>query len=99
MRIPEPELFVRVKCDVHPWEFSYINVVDHPFFAMTDVDGKFKLPSLPPGKYKVKAYHRLCGELNQEVEIGSGELPPIEFQFTAPTKSFAQSGKPVGQSR
>jgi hypothetical protein len=94
MRIPEPELFVQVRCDVHPWEIGYINVVDHPYYAMTDADGRFKLPSLAPGKYKVKAYHRLCGELSQEVEIGIGEPSPIEFRFKAATKSFAQSGKP-----
>lgn len=95
MHINEPELFVPLKCDVHPWEFSYINVVDHPYFAMTDANGNFKLPSLPPGKYKIKAYHRLCGDLTLEVEIGNQEPSPIEFQFRAPTKSFAQSVQPT----
>ena len=30
------DIFVQFKCDVHPWEFAYLGVVDHPFFAVTD---------------------------------------------------------------
>jgi len=28
----KPEVLVRMKCDVHPWMFAYIGVVDHPYF-------------------------------------------------------------------
>ena len=45
----KPELFIKVKCDVHPWMFAYICVVDHPWFAVTDQKGNFTLPpGLPP---------------------------------------------------
>lgn len=37
------EVLVRLKCDVHPWMFAYIGVVDHPYFAVTDKDGSFKI--------------------------------------------------------
>jgi hypothetical protein len=53
----QPEVLVRVKCDVHPWMFSYIGVVDHPYFAVTDKDGNFKISGVPDGKYNVVAYH------------------------------------------
>ncbi len=82
-----PELFVRIKCDVHPWEFAYVNVVDHPYFAITDATGHFALPSLRPGKYKVQAYHRKSGELSKEVEINPDESPSIEFRFSVPSES------------
>ena len=45
-----PELFARMKCDVHPWEFGYVSIFDHPFFAVTDKAGSYKIPDLPPGK-------------------------------------------------
>jgi plastocyanin len=32
---PTAENFLKFKCDVHPWMFSYITVVDHPYFAVT----------------------------------------------------------------
>ena len=31
---------MKFKCDVHPWEFAYLGVIDHPHFAVTDKDGK-----------------------------------------------------------
>jgi len=53
----QPEVLVRVKCDVHPWMFAYVGVVEHPYFAVTDADGNFKISGLPDGKYTVVAYH------------------------------------------
>ena len=40
---------VPFKCDVHGWMNAYVGVLDHPFFAVTDEDGKFELKGLPPG--------------------------------------------------
>lgn len=65
----KPESFVRFKCDVHPWMFAYATVVDHPYFAVTDKDGKFTIKDLPAGKYTVEVAHRKAGTATQEVEI------------------------------
>ena len=53
----QAEVMVRMKCDVHPWMFAYIGVVDHPYYAVTDKDGNFKIAGVPDGKYTVLAYH------------------------------------------
>jgi plastocyanin len=63
------ENFVRFKCDVHPWMFAYVTVVDHPYFAVSAADGTFKITGLPAGKYTVEAHHRKGGTVTQEVEI------------------------------
>ena len=52
-----PEVAVRFKCDVHPWMFAYVGVFDHPYFAVTDADGNFKISGLPDGDYTLVAYH------------------------------------------
>ncbi len=54
---PSPEIMVRFKCDVHPWMFAYVGVVEHPFFAVTDKDGNFKVSGVPNGNYTIEAYH------------------------------------------
>jgi len=54
---PASEVPVRFKCDVHPWMFAYVGVFDHPFFAVTDKDGNFKISGVPNGKYTLEAYH------------------------------------------
>jgi len=51
------EVPVRFMCNVHAWMFAYVGVFDHPFFAVTDKDGNFKISGLPNGKYTFEAYH------------------------------------------
>jgi plastocyanin len=36
----QPEV-IAVKCDVHGWMSAWIVVVDHPYYAVTDENGKF----------------------------------------------------------
>ena len=80
------ELFVRVKCDVHPWMFAYINVVPHPFFAITDTDGFFRLPAgLHSGGYTVVATHLKAGELANKLSLRESGPNTLNFQFTAPS--------------
>ena len=84
---PAPEPFVRVKCDVHPWEFGYICVTDHPFFAITDKDGRFRMPGgLPPGHYVLEARHLKCGVLTQEIVLRRGDQKQVEFMFDVPKR-------------
>ena len=35
---PKADVMVKFKCDVHPWMFSYVGVLSHPYFAVTDAD-------------------------------------------------------------
>ena len=80
-----PEMFVRVKCDVHPWMFAYIAVLPHPFFAVTDSEGRFRLPhSLPPGKYVIAARHLKAGEAIVEVAIREDQETVIPFSLAVP---------------
>lgn len=70
---PAAENFLRFKCDVHPWMFSYVNVVDHPYFAVTGADGKFTIKNVPPGKYTLVAMHRKAAPapagVEKEIEV------------------------------
>src|SRR5262245_44287314 len=36
----KPEVVVRFKCDVHLWMFAYVGVLPHPYFAVTDKEGR-----------------------------------------------------------
>ncbi len=81
------EILLRFKCDVHPWMFAYVGLVDHPYFAVSATDGSFKIANVPPGKYVVEAVHRKTGKpLTQEVTVGADgakadftiEVPPAQ---------------------
>lgn len=69
-----PEVFLKFKCDVHPWMFSYVGLVDHPFFSVTGKDGTFKISNLPDGKYTIEAYHRKGGKVTKDIEVKGGNV-------------------------
>jgi hypothetical protein len=70
----QPEYFLRFKCDVHPWMFAYVNVVDHPWFDTTNEKGTFKLSNVPPGKYTIEANHRRGGRVTREIEVKDSDV-------------------------
>ena len=77
------EVLVRMKCDVHPWMFAYVGVVDHPYFAVTDKDGSFKISNLPAGKYTIEAVHLKAGAKSQEITV-SGDKATANFELEVP---------------
>lgn len=80
---PAAEDFLRFKCDVHPWMFSYACVVDHPYFAVSGKDGTFKIANVPPGKYTVEAVHRKAGKVSKEIEVKDANAT-LDFTMEVP---------------
>jgi plastocyanin len=76
----QPEMFLRFKCDVHPWMFAWVSVFDSPYFCVSGSDGKFVIKNVPPGKYTVGAAHRKLGDQTQDVEVKDGDVTAI-FTF------------------
>lgn len=78
-----PELYVPVKCDVHPWMSAYVGVMTHPYFEVTDDDGQFEI-TVPAGTYTIEAWHERLGTQTQEVTVAAGESATVDFEFAAP---------------
>ena len=77
------EIMLPVKCNIHPWMRSYINVVDHPFFAVTGADGSFEIKGLPPGTYTIEAVHERFKEQEMSVTVGDSESKQVDFSYKA----------------
>ena len=83
----KPEVLVRMMCNVHAWMFAYIGVVDHPYFAVTDKDGSFKIPDLPAGTYTVEAFHQKIGAKGaktQQITVGASDKKTVDFELEVP---------------
>jgi len=49
---------VNLKCNGgHTWMNAEMLVVEHPYYAVTDENGKFELTDVPPGHYTLVAWH------------------------------------------
>jgi len=80
---------ITFKCDIHKWMNASGVVTDHPYFAVTGTDGTFKLDKLPPGKYKLEAWHSLFGLKTQDITVEDGKPLAVTIAFNAETDKRA----------
>ena len=66
---------VSVKCDAgHTWMSSYVFVMKHPYYAVTDEEGRFSLENVPAGKkYTLRVWHEGWRLLEKDGESYSFE--------------------------
>lgn len=76
-----PEMWVPIKCNQHPWMRAYVNVMAHPFFAVSNRYGAYTIAGLPPGDYTLVASHERFGERTIEITVRAGETKPVNFTF------------------
>jgi len=78
-----------VQCDAgHAWMLAWILAFEHPYFAVTDEKGAFKIDRIPPGTYRVTAWQESLGIQTQEVTIASGGESTLTFErLEKPTAS------------
>jgi len=54
---------VRVYCNVHASMSGFIVVTDSPWFAQAAADGTFLIQDVPPGSYRLHAWHERAKEI------------------------------------
>ena len=77
-----------IKCDVHPWMKTWVGVFDHPYYAVTDKNGNYKIENIPAGEYEVIAWQekfKMKKHLSAKVVIEDGETTQ-NFTFVRPKK-------------
>jgi hypothetical protein len=68
---------IKVSCNIHPWMNAWLRVFDHPYFALTDSDGKFEIKNAPAGKWNLIMWQEGKGWVNggkigKAIEIPAG---------------------------
>lgn len=76
-----PEI-VSITCDLHSWMKSFVVVAAHPFYAVSDAAGGFRLADVPPGKYTVRLWQEALGSASREVVVGPRGAT-LEFDIKA----------------
>jgi RNA polymerase sigma factor (sigma-70 family) len=76
-KVDRPELFARISEDLYRLN-GYVCVMEHPFYALTDATGTFKMPALPAGTYTVEAAHPREGRITKEITIAEAKSS-VEF--------------------
>jgi len=70
---------VRVFCDIHSHMNAFILVFSHPFFAVTDEEGRYRIENVPPGTYSVVAWNEGLSSESRPVTVLDGGAAELDF--------------------
>lgn len=87
----------RYQCDTHVHMNGWMLGLPHPYFDVSDKNGAFDISDIPPGKYKLIAWHEgynikefaadkrpIYDEphiIEKEIELISGQVLELDFEF------------------
>lgn len=72
---------VRVFCDIHSHMNAFILVFSHPFFAVTDADGRYRIDNIPPGSYNLVAWNEGVASDPRSFTISDGGMTEVDFSL------------------
>ncbi len=72
---------VRVFCDIHSHMNAFILVFSHPFYAMTDTEGRYRIDDVPPGAYSVVAWNEGLASDPKAVTVADGATTELDFSL------------------
>lgn len=85
---------IPVVCDLHTWMKAYHFPIDHPYAAVTDQDGRFKIDGLPAGKHAFNVWHESAPgdahllDRKLQITIEVDKETPLKLSY-GPTKFAA----------
>lgn len=75
-----------MQCGFHAYMESWALVADHPYYAVTDKDGRYQLTDIPPGTYRVTVWHPYLREsYTHDVTIAPKEQAVLDMTLAAPS--------------
>ena len=80
-----------MNCDIHKWMNGYAYTLDHPYGAVTDAQGHFKIENVPAGsEVTIQAWHEALNKFTPEVAGGAKikleKDKPVELSFKVRSK-------------
>src|SRR5262245_55927943 len=74
---------VQVFCHIHSDMSAVVLVLDNPRFAVP-VDGRYVIPDIPPGEYRLVAWHERIKPIAQRVKVTGGGVTVVDLIIPLP---------------
>jgi hypothetical protein len=83
IRFPKAGL-VQVFCHIHSDMNAVIMVLDNPLFAVPNFQGHYVIEGVPPGEYRVVAWHERIKPITERVRVTAGQAATLDFTIPLP---------------
>jgi hypothetical protein len=60
---------------------AFILVFNHPFYALSDREGAYRIDNVPPGVYNVIAWNEGVASEPKPVSVPDGVVTELDFQL------------------
>ncbi|MEZ5315839.1 MAG: carboxypeptidase regulatory-like domain-containing protein [Vicinamibacterales bacterium] len=70
---------VPISCDIHSHMSAYVLVFSHPFFAVTDADGRYAIGGVPAGTYTLRVWSELGEATPRRITVPDGGTAEADF--------------------
>ena len=78
-----------MQCGFHAYMESWAIAVDNPYYAFTSETGSYEILDIPPGTYRVRAWHPSVKEEDiQTVTIEPSQATHVDFSLNSPTRRW-----------
>ena len=74
---------VQIKCDVHSWMQGWVIVAGHPYYALTDASGNFKISDVPAGSYTLEYWQEKLGKQTKSVTVPATGSVTADLEYAA----------------
>ena len=76
-----------MQCGMHPYMQAHGLAVENPYYAVTGFDGTYEISNLPPGTYRIRAWHPLLPPHEQKITVSADSPSTTNFTFKAAGQS------------
>ena len=74
-----------MQCGFHAYMESWAIAVDNPYFAFTNEKGEYEISSLPPGTYRIRAWHpSVKQEMVNTFTVKPNQTVRMDFALESP---------------
>lgn len=87
--LPKHEkLPVLISSEADPFMMAYWLVLDHPYVALTNADGYFKIENLPAGEHSFRVWHELAGSIDRDYKVTVTARQLTTREITVPAETL-----------
>lgn len=78
-----PEI-IELRCGIHDWKKAWIVVAEHPYYALTNENGRFQIQDVPAGDYTLALWHEYFGLETRRIQVREGEHLQVDWSPKSP---------------